>query len=615
MTDTDDLLNILTDTVIQGGIESGLPISNNKQNNYENENDENEIEVEELNEDENGKRGQETKGENNEQNKEENKGENKEENEKKKDILKSLGDDDEPMIITIFEFCSRLEYFIRIIIALTIETEDDYHEKCCKFYNKYIVLSKKTEEGEPDINKLVQLTKDRRNFITRFYNVSMKTKVVNNKIIPLNFGIPEDRCMAAKCQPVSYITKNDMMGARKYFQENKIVIAEGVPIEWFFENTPPEFHEFIWQYIRLMFYVSNAAICTLEKPRKKGDVEPIVYDSSHFMIVESYKELYENSIEEILKVSSLITTEEERLEINVLTDDNEYLTTRLNSSEETNNVYLKSRQIFNEIIANDETLKDDNREVIGEVIDSVFGVMQNDKDIFKMQKGGGLMGGAFNFGKMCSSFNKITKETLKQMVRSERNPAEYFPMVTTGMRIVNKMANDSKLMKSAPSNLKQCVSVIQSITSENENIVNNNGEDIIGDDDTNEENNENNENNNSNDNGNVLEDFVDGMTKGLNRKTAAQVKRHVNKDFRKLRGMSKLNNNTQAANMIKKLQGMITPLVNVDIDSLKDDIQEEIINKRQKDAEKYNGESNTTTTTTPTTIPKRTKATRRSRRK
>lgn len=199
--------------------------------------------------------------------------------------------DQEGDIITIKLFLENLTFFLKLLIHCNKGIDNDaILNKLILMYNKFKVIETSKEHSESD-EKSVRI-------ILKRLNLSLKVTKKNN---PIDISDKNNQAKILSLKEHPAIMGDQLDAMITYANKNKIEILQGIPLWLALKEC--KFQRLLWQYVRLLFLISQMIISN-PYGSEKDSLKTKVYDDS-FVIFANVLEKIE-TIETNLKVSQVL---------------------------------------------------------------------------------------------------------------------------------------------------------------------------------------------------------------------------------------------------------------------------------------------------------------------
>lgn len=208
-------------------------------------------------------------------------------------------------IINHHTFIQQLTYFLKVGIYINKGTENEaLLDKCIKLYNKYKTIESQKEMDEESVSFVRKCLK-RLNLVLKIDETGK----------PVDIREKENQLRMVHLKGHPSIAENDLEGMIKYATENNINILVGVPLMFILRES--KYRKLLWQYTRSLFYLSQLIICRAEHGSKLDKNTTIK------------EKVFEESLEKLETVLSIISQIEEDINLNKLLAADNFLNAKL----------------------------------------------------------------------------------------------------------------------------------------------------------------------------------------------------------------------------------------------------------------------------------------------
>jgi len=170
-------------------------------------------------------------------------------------------------VVTFEVFLQYLTHFLRISIYINMGTEDyKMLERMIALHNKFKKIESECTEAD---EKYVRLCLKRLNLVLKVDS--------HNKPLDLSDKSNQLSDVCLKLKPHPSIPNNKIDRMISYASNNKINILTSIPLTFILRTSPQQ--EMLWQYVRLLFYISQMIISNPDGD-ESNELKNKVYDDS-----------------------------------------------------------------------------------------------------------------------------------------------------------------------------------------------------------------------------------------------------------------------------------------------------------------------------------------------
>lgn len=324
------------------------------------------------------------------------------------------------MEINIGSFIKNLTYYIKIGIYINKGTDKDIIlDRCIKLYNKYKTIEASSEITITD-ETFVRKCAKRLNLILK----------IENNGYPVDIKNKENQRRMIFLEPHPSIINNDLGSMLKYAEENNIKILTEIPLLFILRDS--KYKELLWQYTRLLFYISQILISKVSTDADMNN--PIISKKS---------EIFDDSLEYLETILYSIDEIEEKLKVDQMMKLDNFLNSKL----------IKTG-------INKENVKEANKEV-KEIL--MKKGIKNNNSMTKMidsisEK---LIDNDFSNGNIVHCMYGIAKDVALEMKGElEKNPEDFHSTLGTITDVFNEAMNNTSENEQIPPELKNIFSTL-----------------------------------------------------------------------------------------------------------------------------------------------------------
>jgi hypothetical protein len=208
--------------------------------------------------------------------------------------LISLGNSGHPLqndkeMITTGLFLIYLKYYLQVIIFVNKGTMDDFSlQTCIDTYNRLM-------DGDEKYLRVIQ----------KRYNLLLK---MDNNNKPVDIQDKNNQTKMIYLTPHSSLQENNLENFLAHTQKYHICIFKGVPSNFILKDC--KYRELIWQYTRLLFFISQVILTKTEKKLSPSEMNH--YQNIRSLSMDLIEKILEDvgQIEKKMMLAKLISTDE-----------------------------------------------------------------------------------------------------------------------------------------------------------------------------------------------------------------------------------------------------------------------------------------------------------------
>lgn len=333
------------------------------------------------------------------------------------------------MEINIGSFIKNLTYYIKIGIYINKGTDKDtILDRCIKLYNKYKTIEACAEISDSD-EAFVRKCLKRLNLVLK----------IEEDESPVDIQDKENQRRMIFLDPHPSIVNDDINSILEYAEENDIKILTEIPLLFIVRES--KYKDLLWQYTRLLFYISQILISKVSPDANMND--PLVIKKN---------ETFDDALDHLEPILCSIDEIEEKLKVDKMMKLDNFLNTKLiKTGINKENVGVANKEV-KEILMK-KGIKSNGS--MGKMIDSISGkLIDND----------------FSKGNIVQCMYGIAQDVAYEMKGElENNPEEFHSTLGTITEVFNEAMNNTSESDQIPPELKNIFSTLLSSQSKHAN--------------------------------------------------------------------------------------------------------------------------------------------------
>lgn len=330
------------------------------------------------------------------------------------------------MEINIGSFIKNLTYYIKIGIYVNKGTDKDMIlDRCIKLYNKY-----KTIEASKELSKEINVADE--TFVRKCAKRLNLVLKIEDDGYPVDIKNKENQRRMIFLEPHPSITNNDLDSMLDYADENNTTILTEIPLLFILRDS--KYRDLLWQYTRLLFYISQILISKISPDA----------DMNNPTIIKKNK-VFDDSLEYLESILCSIDEIEEKLKVDQMMKLDNFLNSKLIKTGINKQNVNEANKEVKEILMK-KGIKNNNS--ISKMIDSISNkLIEND----------------LSNGNIVNCMYGIAQDVAFEMRGElEKNPEEFHSTLGTITEVFNDAMSNTSENEQIPPELKNIFSTLLS---------------------------------------------------------------------------------------------------------------------------------------------------------